>query len=274
MSIWHLFSNLLTLHSGSKNIAKDLFKMRNAMHSSGSVLGKLHGDHACRKKPFTVFVEGNIGCGKTTFLSYFNQSEAQVIAEPIELWRNVNGHNLLGTLYEDPKRWGFLFQSYVQLTMLDMHLTQTQRSLKLMERSVHSARLCFVENLHRSKIITDAEMSVLDHWYKWIKTHADVEGDLIGKFPMHVYLQTKPEVVYERMRARNRKEENCVPLSYLQQLHELHEEWLIQGSRISKPTQVIVVDANRDLDHMKGEFIRVKTLIVNELSHQVHSVSV
>lgn len=44
-----------------------------------------------------------------------------------------------------------------------------------------------------------------------------------------VYLRTSPEIVYERMKKRGRSEESLVPLEYLQQLHELHENWLIHG---------------------------------------------
>lgn len=48
------------------------------------------------KKPFTVFVEGNIGSGKTTFLDYFNKSEdITAYAEPVNKWRDIQGHNLL-----------------------------------------------------------------------------------------------------------------------------------------------------------------------------------
>lgn len=47
-------------------------------------------------RPFTVTVEGNIGSGKTTFLEYFKKYDnVCVLSEPIELWRNCNGHNLL-----------------------------------------------------------------------------------------------------------------------------------------------------------------------------------
>lgn len=49
-------------------------------------------------KPFTVIVEGNIGSGKTTFLNYFNKKDnVCVLAEPVDMWRNCNGHNLLVT---------------------------------------------------------------------------------------------------------------------------------------------------------------------------------
>ena len=76
------------------------------------------------KRPFTVVVEGNIGSGKTTFLEHFVKKEVvEVVTEPVEEWRNVNGrHNLLQLMYEDPSRWSHLFQSYVQLTMTKNHL--------------------------------------------------------------------------------------------------------------------------------------------------------
>lgn len=46
--------------------------------------------------PFTVFVEGNIGSGKTTFLEHFRQFEdITLLTEPVEEWRNLRGWNLL-----------------------------------------------------------------------------------------------------------------------------------------------------------------------------------
>lgn len=48
------------------------------------------------KQPFTVFIEGNIGAGKTTFLNYFRKYEDVCLhAEPVDKWRNVQGINLL-----------------------------------------------------------------------------------------------------------------------------------------------------------------------------------
>ena len=57
-------------------------------------------------RPFTVVVEGNIGCGKTTFLDHFSQysERVEVLTEPVDRWRDVNGHNLLSLMYEDPSR--------------------------------------------------------------------------------------------------------------------------------------------------------------------------
>jgi septin family protein len=48
-----------------------------------------------RSRPFTIFVEGNIGSGKTTFMNYFANADVHILSEPVEMWRNVEGHNLL-----------------------------------------------------------------------------------------------------------------------------------------------------------------------------------
>lgn len=49
-----------------------------------------------KARPFVVCVEGNVGSGKTTFLNHFNKHDnVAVFAEPVDLWRNCNGHNLL-----------------------------------------------------------------------------------------------------------------------------------------------------------------------------------
>jgi deoxynucleoside kinase len=52
---------------------------------------------APRSRPFTIVVEGNIGSGKSTFLSQFsNFNNVDVLLEPVEKWCNVDGrHNLL-----------------------------------------------------------------------------------------------------------------------------------------------------------------------------------
>ncbi|XP_069682145.1 deoxynucleoside kinase isoform X2 [Periplaneta americana] len=208
-----------------------------------------------RNRPFTVFVEGNIGSGKTTFLNHFAGTNVHLLAEPIEMWRNVDGHNLLDLFYEDKLRWGLTFQTYALLTMLDTHLRPSPLPVKMMERSLYSARYCFVENLFDSGMPA-CEYVVLDKWFKWITSHLDVGGDLI------VYLRTDPEVVYERMRRRARKEETSVPLDYLRKLHVLHEDWLFHKTRFHCPAPVLVLDANRDLVGMEEEYRKSEPRII------------
>ena len=47
--------------------------------------------------PTNYLVEGNIGSGKSTFLSKIREIKLDIetIPEPVELWTNYEGHNYL-----------------------------------------------------------------------------------------------------------------------------------------------------------------------------------
>nr|VZI52416.1 unnamed protein product [Spirometra erinaceieuropaei] len=74
---------------------------------------------------YKVAVEGNIGCGKSTFLKYFESlsSNIEVSLEPIELWNNVKGHKLFEMFYADPGTWSSPLQSQVMVTYLHRQAT-------------------------------------------------------------------------------------------------------------------------------------------------------
>jgi len=205
-------------------------------------------------RPYTVVVEGNIGSGKSTLLQQFAalSSPSAVIEtfqEPVSKWRDVKGHNTLGLMYEDPKRWSLTFQTYVQLTMLDLHTRKAKNpnSVKMMERSIYSAKYCFVENLRNGGTMPEVEYTVLTEWFDWLIANQSCDVDLI------IYLRTSPEVVHDRVKKRCRNEESAIPLDYLRNLHLLHERWLIpegiveEGAELTPfplPAPVMVLDGN------------------------------
>ncbi|XP_046398549.1 deoxynucleoside kinase-like [Ischnura elegans] len=209
-------------------------------------------------RPFTVIVEGNIGSGKTTFINHFQRyDDVATFAEPVDKWRDVNGHNLLELLYSDTKKTAMTFQSYVQLTMVDIHTRRCPQPIKVMERSLFSARHCFVENLHQNGFLDGPEYAVLDEWFKWLCKKVDVEVDMI------VYLRTSPEVALDRIKKRGRNEEREVPLSYLEQLHALHEKWLCEEKNNITAIPVLVIDGDKMLSDMEDEIKRCAQLILD-----------
>ena len=147
--------------------------------------------------------------------------------EPLDIWQNLNGTNFLDLVYKDQARWGMTFESLVTLTMMEIHLADRQQEgvkfnpVKVMERSIHSARTCFMEQL--KPVMTEGEMAVLDGWYNMLtdRPEFDMGVDLI------VYLRTSPEVAMSRVKSRSRQEEEAIPLDYYQRMHQLHEDWLI-----------------------------------------------
>ncbi|XP_040135050.1 thymidine kinase 2, mitochondrial isoform X1 [Ictidomys tridecemlineatus] len=198
-----------------------------------------------KEKKSVVCVEGNIASGKTTCLEFFsNTTDIEVLMEPVSKWRNVRGHNPLGLMYQDACRWGLTLQTYVQLTMLDRHTCPQMMPVRLMERSLHSARYIFVENLYRSGKMPEVDYVILSEWFDWIVRNIDVSIDLI------VYLRTTPETCYERLKKRCRQEEKVIPLEYLSALHQLYEEWLITGSLFPAAAPVLVIEADHNMEKM------------------------
>ena len=66
-----------------------------------------------------VYIEGNIAAGKSTLLKHLESTHGQtveVVYEPVEMWRNLAGHNLLGNFYEDAQKNGFTLQVCPQTT--------------------------------------------------------------------------------------------------------------------------------------------------------------
>lgn len=123
--------------------------------------------HTNENKKLKIAIEGNIASGKSTIINYLKNKiehsnltfdsklELNMIQEPVKKWRNLNGANLLELMYKEPTKWAFPFHSYVQLTMLQNHLGMTsknlnQNSINIMERSLYSARYCFVENIYQA----------------------------------------------------------------------------------------------------------------------------
>lgn len=98
-------------------------------------------------------------------------------------------------MYSEPSRYAFLFQSYVQLTMLQLHTCKTPSPYKIMERSVYSA-MCFVENLKRRNVLRDVEVTILENWYDWCLENANIETDLISTYDLWILWEILWECIY------------------------------------------------------------------------------
>jgi len=93
---------------------------------------------------FNLAIEGNIGAGKSTFLEYLSKKfpgRINIYTEPVHKWRNVSNVNLFDLMYKDPKRYGFIFQSYVQLTMLQMHSEISEIQVEQAKKFINQQKL-------------------------------------------------------------------------------------------------------------------------------------
>lgn len=198
-----------------------------------------------------LIIEGNIGAGKSTFLKIVNTFlDVEPVFEPHEKWQKVGGdQNLLDTFYKDIKRWSYTFQSYAFVTRV---MEQEQAALRaasnvlVLERSVYSDRYCFAKNCFEMGLMSSLEWALYQEWFAWL-----VEN-YTPKPHGFIYLQTDPDICFNRLQKRNRSEESAVPLSYLEKLHEKHESWLIKKDAIAAylhDVPVLRLECNKDFEH-------------------------
>jgi deoxyadenosine/deoxycytidine kinase len=186
-----------------------------------------------------LFLEGNIGAGKSSFLQILaDHLNCKVIFEPHHRWQAFDdSENILDLFYKNPERWAYTFETYTLLTRLcdhQMHMTQHINQFVISERSPYSGRYCFAANTYDQGHMSPLEWAL----YESLCDHLFAQH--VAQPTGIIYLRTDPKVCLERLNLRNRKEESTLPLSYLEQLHAKHEAWLLGKQDI--PT--LVLDGN------------------------------
>jgi len=190
-----------------------------------------------------IYVEGNIGTGKTTFLSFLKKQipKYNILYEPVDEWVNIkdaNGKNLLEHFYEDQNKWSFPFQMNTFISRVKK-IQDSNSDINIVERSVYTDRNCFATNCFNSGKMTSIEYDIYCRWHDW----------LCAKFPVKpngfIYLKTAPEISHQRIKKRDRRGEDTIPLEYLQTLHKLHEKWMDDEKCNNIP--VLVLDITKDI---------------------------
>lgn len=204
-----------------------------------------------------LVLEGNIGAGKSTMLDLIKRHlDVSVIPEPTDKWQKVNnGENILHLFYKDTPRWAYTFQSYAFLTRVQSTIehmaANSHKDMFILERSVYCDRFCFAKNCFEAGYMTPLEWEIYKDWFAWL-----VENNYAPRPSGFIYLQVEPTKAYERIQKRSRSEESAIPLTYLESLHNKHEDWLVHRTEASpslREVPILTVDCNRefeqDLDH-------------------------
>lgn len=203
------------------------------------------------------YVEGNIGSGKSTLLEKLRtRTDTEVIVEPVDEWMSIkdaNGVNLLESFYDNPSRYIHLFQTVIVTTFLERHDMPQTKPIRICERSIETGKEVFVKSAVEAGLMNTLEVESYNKWYSYLDKKYSRQPKGI------IYLRTSPEKCFERMRRRGRNEEDCVKLSYLKCLHELHDKWLFSKKY---NTPLLVIDNNNDDDW--DETLRLIDIFIND----------
>lgn len=204
-----------------------------------------------------ISVEGNIGVGKSSFISLLKKvfkGNATYISEPVDEWLSIkdeNEKNLLETFYQDKKRWGYTFQNVAYITRMNRlidAIKKNEAKFIILDRSLSADLNTFTKMLYDEGDISILEWNAYNLWNDFFITH-------YGSIPHYIiYLRCDPKTAFDRIHIRSREEEKTIPLEYLTSLHNYHEKWLVDEEGKSKDKNTLVIDADKEFVNSSSRF--------------------
>ena len=192
--------------------------------------------------PIIISVEGNIGSGKSTFVTNLVSElpNTIVLPEPVDEWNTIcdkNGETMLSKFYANKKRYAFGFQmmAYIsRLALLKKTVENNPGKIIITERCLTTDREVFAKMLYNSGDIEEVEYQIYLRWFDNFKKEFP-----ISKF---VYLKTTATIAHQRVIKRNRSGET-ISLEYLEECHKYHNHWLHTLDK----SKILILNANNDI---------------------------
>jgi deoxyadenosine/deoxycytidine kinase len=186
------------------------------------------------KKPLTVVsIEGNIGSGKSTLLANLKEdlkddNRVVFLKEPVDEWENIKdseGNTMLQKFYGDQKKYAFSFQMMAYISRLatfkNAVIANPQATVFIAERSLDTDKYVFAQMLFDDNKIEDVNYQIYTRWF-----------DTFAKeFPINrvIYVKADPEICSERILKRSRNGEGGIPVDYLKNCHDYHENMIAKS---------------------------------------------
>jgi deoxyadenosine/deoxycytidine kinase len=218
-------------------------------------------------------IEGNIGSGKSSLVKILKNKLKDIkntrviyLPEPVEVWESItdkDGKNAIEKYYENPEKYAFSFQmmAYIsRIHQLRETLKDNTNVIIICERSVFTDKEIFAKMLYDDKKIDDIEYKIYCKWFYEFVKDIPVAG--------LIYVKTDPEICHNRVIKRKRKGE-IIPLSYLQNCHKYHEDWLNNEN-----LPILNLNGNCDfIDKLPDNWVKSINIFVDSLSPALHNFS-
>lgn len=188
-------------------------------------------------------IEGNIACGKSTFLEairtrYAGNPRVIFLDEPVDMWQSIRdkyGVSMLQKFYQDPKKYAFSFQMmafFTRYELLEKAMKENTDCVIITERSIFTDRYIFAQMLHDSGHIEDVEYQIYLRWFEYFSKFVKIDH--------MVLLQTDPSISLERVSKRGRPGE-AISLDYLEKCHAYHQTFVKEFG------ETTVIDCTEDI---------------------------
>ena len=160
--------------------------------------------------PRVVFIEGNIGSGKSSVLDELEKQGEFVVREAVDSW------SFLPLRYTDPTRWMFSLQveiaASIQKRLCEALEKTPEDKIIFLERSLISA-LLFSKVAYKNLHLTKEEFTLFESLCeKSIEKYTNISS-------LVVYINCDTDICLQRIKYRNRdKESSTITIEYLDAL--------------------------------------------------------
>lgn len=196
-----------------------------------------------------IVIEGPLGVGKTSLAHKLAERfNAQILLE------NIEDNPFLEKFYQNPKRYGFQIQIFFLLRRYQHSLELDQKGL--FKSAIITDYLFDKDRIFAKVNLDDKEFWLYEQMFQLLKKRVPVP-DLV------IFLQTKTEVLMERIRGRNKDYEKPISFKYLDEINQAFNDFFFHYSDspilVVNASNIDFVNIPEDFEDLVNEIKKIKT---------------
>lgn len=184
-----------------------------------------------------IVVEGPIGVGKTSLAKILaNEFQARTIFERIE------DNPFLPKFYQSRETYAFQTQTFFLLNRYQQQIELAQHDL--FNQNTIADYLFAKDQIFATLTLSAEELNLYQQIYALLNTR-------VPKPDMVVYLQARPEVLYKRVKKRDKKYERSVTFDYLTEVAQAYNQFFFHYDEtpllVVNTSEIDFVASSKDL---------------------------
>jgi deoxyguanosine kinase len=190
-----------------------------------------------------IVVEGPIGVGKTSL--------AKMIAAEFQarsLFEKVEDNPFLHKFYEDSETYGFQNQIFFLLSRYQQQRELSQQDL--FSQNTVADYLFAKDKIFATLTLSNEELTLYQQLYQLLDPR-------IPKPDLVIYLQARPEVLYKRIKKRDKSYEKGVTLEYLKEVAQAYNRFFFHYDEtpllVVNTSEIDFVSSSKDLADLTKE---------------------
>ena len=184
-----------------------------------------------------IVVEGPIGVGKTSLAKILaNEFQARTVFERIE------DNPFLPKFYQSRETYAFQNQTFFLLNRYQQQIELAQHDL--FNQNTIADYLFAKDQIFATLTLSAEELNLYQQIYALLNTR-------VPKPDMVVYLQARPEVLYKRVKKRDKKYERSVTFDYLTEVAQAYNQFFFHYDEtpllVVNTSEIDFVASSKDL---------------------------